>query len=261
MKLFASPYPWLLLTLGALLLTLCRRHVDAKPETRRLVGAACAVWVALLLLSLRPVSVALGRTLIVTDSPVSAPPSVILVLGDGLSLGRDSADDRITLSQWSRARRAIAWWRESPSARIVLSGQSAARNRPPERLAVLTREVLLAAGVPDSLIVMEPRSRVTREHPAEALRIPGLQRDTPVGIVTSEWHMRRARAVFRAEFASVQWRSADISEWTPSWLDVVPSAESLSASAFDAVEWVGSVVYGARRLFSTRELAAGAPAA
>lgn len=252
MKLFASPYPWLLLTLGAFLLTLWRRHGYAKPDTRRVVGAACAVWVVLLLLSLRPVAVALGRSLTVANSPVSAPPTVIVVLGDGLSLGTDSADDRITLSQWRRARLAIAWWRESPRARIVLSGQSAARNRPPERLAVLTRDVLVAAGVPDSLIVLEPRSRVTREHPSEALRLAGLQRDTPVGIVTSEWHMRRARAVFRAEFSNVQWRSADNSEWTPSWLDLVPSAESLSASAFDAVEWVGSAVYGARRLFATR---------
>ena len=82
--------------------------------------------------------------------------------------------------------------------------------------ATWLRDGLVARGVPLEAILRECRSLTTAEnahHAAELLAERGARR---VGIVTCDWHMRRALACFRAaglEPASVQASSPAVPAW------------------------------------------------
>jgi len=248
-KPLVSPYLWLIVAQGAALLWWWRR-ARGTPVPRALrVVIGC--WWAMALLSFYPASDAIGALLDVADSPPAAAPDVIFVLGDGLRRGATAADDRVTETEFDRVRTAAAWWKEGRSARIVVSGRSHAEDRDEAQLGRLARGLLVAQGVPDSVITIEPRSRTTWEHVGEALKLPGVTRANRVGIVTSGWHMRRARIVFRGAFSDLQWRSVPgfAREWR--WPLFLPSALALEESGLAAQELVGAVAYRARRIVST----------
>lgn len=249
MKPLASPYLWLLLLQGGAVLWWWRRRAPtAAAADRRVVRLLAASWGVMTLLSLDPVATALEVPLVVADSPPGPAPDVIFVLGDGIERGETPADDRITSSEWDRVRLAATWWREQHTARIVLSGRSRAARRTAEHLGELARAVLLDAGVPDSVIVIEPRSTSTWTNAAEALRLPGISRTMRVGIVTSDWHMRRARRAFTGAFAGLQWRSAPEGTGDLEWSSALPSPEALAKSGDAVKEWVGNVVYALRHV-------------
>ncbi|MBI1808950.1 MAG: YdcF family protein [Gemmatimonadetes bacterium] len=252
MKPLASPFLWLVMAQGAMLATwFWRRGRGAAPADRRAMRVLAALWAAMTLLSLSPVARALALPLRIADSAPEAAPDVIFVLGDGLMRGASPADDRVTPVELDRARTAAMWWLERQTARIVVSGRSAASDRAPERLGELARAALLADGVPDSVITIEPYSRTTWEHVAGALRLPGISRGLRVGIVTSDWHMRRARGVFTGAFAGLQWRSAPEPRRAEGWSAFLPDALFLLDSEALVKEWIGNVVYALRRVGAT----------
>jgi len=108
------------------------------------------------------------------------------------------------------------------------------------------KTALVALGVPEDRIIVESRSRTTREEATlVAGMLPALQIRSVV-LVTSALHMRRSLAVFRS--AGVEVIPAVARDWQPDeWLfRLLPTQAGLRESAQVAHEIAGMVYYRMR---------------
>ncbi len=123
-------------------------------------------------------------------APVAAAGARILVLGVRLpATGRPDAAFR------ARLTRAAALWEAAPATPIVILGGA----RPPAPIseAEAGRALLIAAGVPDTVIGLETRSRHTLENLRcyrADLAADGAA-DGPAVLVTSRTHLARSLAM------------------------------------------------------------------
>lgn len=117
-----------------------------------------------------------------------APRGEVMVV-----LGGDSIDDR-TLGEMSfwRCVYAVWLWREGHFREVIISG---GHDQGQAAIAEPMRMYLTAHGVPNDVIRMDSTSHSTRENALHvvAMLTPGTK---PV-LVTSDFHMFRARRVFR----------------------------------------------------------------
>ena len=115
--------------------------------------------------------------------------------------------------------------------------------------AEATRVLLVALGVPEEAILLEDRSRNTRQNAlftAEIAADRGLGR---VLLATSAWHMRRAEAAFRRVGLDVVPAATDYvqSGHPPPWVfRILPNADALSHSTQLLREHLGLLVYRLR---------------
>lgn len=229
----------LLAPLGASLALAVLALLLALVGRRRLAGLLALVAFAWLSAwSLPPVSHALRGMLegaYPYQVPLDAPRApVAVVLGGGIdppgSLHapanlKDGADRVLYAAELFHAGRV---------QRLLLSGGAhpaiSARSEP-----AVTRELLMALGVPEEAILMEQKSRNTRQNAAFSaclLRQLGIER---VLLVTSALHMRRAVTRFEAE-----------------GLAVIPTATDHEVrDRFTAVDWLpdADALDGAGRAF------------
>ena len=130
-----------------------------------------ALALAVLFLALAAAAFFLPQKILCVDSgPANA--DAIVVLGGGLG---------------ERPERAAELFKDHAAPRIIVSGFGDSE---------INRRILLKAGVPDSAIEIEGKSRTTRENARftiELLRAEGAHR---VILVTSWYHSRRALACF-----------------------------------------------------------------
>lgn len=130
-----------------------------------------------------------------------------------------------------RTQRAIELWRAGVVPRIAVTGQGIGGDSGP-RLARVAQE----AGVPESQLIVEQRSRSTRENlefVAPLLRAHGLRR---VVLVTSRSHLLRALAVARRSAPDLEWVGTSVPEAGPLARDL--------RNRF--TEWIKLFVYAAR---------------
>jgi uncharacterized SAM-binding protein YcdF (DUF218 family) len=116
-----------------------------------------------------------------------ASPAVIAVLG-----ARVRPDGRPSGAMERRMHTALALYRDGVAPLLLLSGGG---HPVPE--AEVMRRMALAAGVPESALLVEPKSRNTVEN---ATHSAGLLAGTPgagVVLVTDRYHALRARLMFR----------------------------------------------------------------
>lgn len=145
-----------------------------------------------------------------------------------------------------RVLHGVTLWRRYPDARLVLSGAMEYLDRRNlGRHAQLMAEVSVNQGVPAYAVLLEPRSRNTREHPIEALTLPGVTSATPIAVVTSGWHMRRAQREFYRYFQHVQTDPVPEPQCPVGWQDFIPDAGTLSDNTTLLREWVGMLWYAA----------------
>jgi uncharacterized SAM-binding protein YcdF (DUF218 family) len=130
------------------------------------------------------------------DAP--AEPRAIVVLGAGARTvhGHAQLIGVLTLGGAARVLEAARVFQLLGGSLVVSSGGSAeGQDMIPE--SEVMRRALLELGVPDSSIVLESESKVTRDEAvftAKILRDRGI---TSCIVVTSDTHMRRALATFR----------------------------------------------------------------
>jgi uncharacterized SAM-binding protein YcdF (DUF218 family) len=93
-----------------------------------------------------------------------------------------------------RTERAARAWREGAAPVIVVSG---GRRWHGVCEADALRDLLLGAGVPARCVVTERRSRSTLQNARFAGEVLRARGATEVGIVTCDWHLRRALSAFR----------------------------------------------------------------
>jgi uncharacterized SAM-binding protein YcdF (DUF218 family) len=173
----------------------------------------------------------------------TTPPDVIFVLAGGYLAGATSDEDVLGTESQRRVLHAVGIWRCYPDAILVFSGAEDQGMLRPERVTQLMADVAMCRGVPRSAILFEPRSINTREHPIEALKLPGVTPATPIGVVTSDWHIRRAEQEFRRYFQQVYTYPVSPLRGTQGLQSLMPTADSLDDNTIFLREWVGILWY------------------
>ena len=242
MKSLINPLLWFLLLQTAGLCVLLRRMSGRSRLLWSLLLLSILLGMASTPLAWRGLEASL-RVASIPDSTIA--PAYIFVLGGGYLPGVIPEEDVLVVESQRRVLRAITLWRRFPNARLVLSGAVHEYDgfREPDRLAQLMADAAMRRGVPTSAILLEPRSINTREHPIEALKLSGVTSTTPIAVVTSDWHIRRAEQEFRRYFQQVYNYPAPPLQGAMGLQSLIPSADSLGANTLLLREWVGILWY------------------
>lgn len=129
---------------------------------------------------------------------------------------------------------------------VIVSGGVLGRGqlRP---MAHAMRDALLALGVPEDVVLVEGRSRTTRENALFTAELAAERGIEQVLLVTFDLHMERSMAAFRnVGLAPVPVIYQHHGEAQFHTLDPLPSAGQLSRSSFVMREWLGLLVYRLR---------------
>ncbi len=159
--------------------------------------------------------------------------------GDTLIVLSGSSNDAfIGYNTYLRCQYAAMAWREGGFRKIIVSGG-------PEGMpqAVAMKSFLVSVGVPDSAIIVEPKSKTTRENAlfTKQLLSPS---DGKLVLMTSEFHIYRAARVFKKAGIDVNPRPIpDISKrssslwgrW-PAFLDLC--VETVKIGYYRARGWI-----------------------
>lgn len=237
----------IILALAMLFLVVAYRRARADRVLRRLLGATMAMLLVLAFLSMNVAERVLAWSLGTTATNGAIAPEVIVVASGGSVPGPAPEFDVLSESSASRIVSGVNWWREHPSARLILTGADQTANGPSIRTLELMRDAAIRMGVPAEKIAIESRSFNTREHAREIARMPGITGTMRIGLVTSPWHMRRARAEFARHFANVVPHAAKMQHDRLILNDVIPSSIALRTSTRLLHEWLGIAWYALRR--------------
>ena len=177
------------------------------------------------------------------DPLASQPPDVVIVLGGGASPGANdriqgnSSGDRLILA----AQLAQQW----PQTRFICTGRRIeSMNVTGIDPAQSSRDVLVRLGVSPEQIEIHGGRNTSEEMRllAEVLK----DRNEPVGLLTSAWHMTRASRLARASGLNVTPLPADF--WTSpadhltaaQWIEaMIPNANSLVGNWWCLREYLG----------------------
>lgn len=243
-KIIVSPFLWFLFLQGAGLLLLLRW--GSINRSRTLIRLLLVLTLLLTIMSTPLFGNWLQNTLAIHPTEKSAtPPVAIFVLAGGYLPGATFDEDVLVTESQRRVLHAVGIWRCYPDAILVFSGASYEYQgmRRPDRGTQLMSDFAMCRGVPKSSILLEPRSINTREHPIEALKLPGMTPTTSIGVVTSDWHMRRAEQEFRRYFQQVYTYPVSPLRGTQGLQSLMPAADSLDANTTLLREWVGILWY------------------
>lgn len=216
-------------------------------KRQRIFGlAGLAVFLCLLVCSLNPAAYGLARILEKNfqPKPIQSYPNVevIALLGGGLNTNVPE-DDFPGLAKASDRVRMAARLYIQGKARVVavLGGAPCNGISEAEGMRVLLEEW----GVPGHAIIMEDKSRTTREN---AINFKKLFPDskTTVLLVTSAWHMARSKWVFEKAGFKVIPAPTDFEGTAKkilSWNEWLPSAQALETSSAMIHEFGGMLWY------------------
>jgi uncharacterized SAM-binding protein YcdF (DUF218 family) len=154
----------------------------------------------------RPLRVETG----ITDD-ASWSPKYIYVLSAGFEIGDREEQDFSGFETSRRVNRAVVLWREHRTATIVMAGTppEARGRRGEQRQGELMQQQAERLGVPPERIMIDDVSTNTAGHARVAHETGFLSRDTPLAIVTSDFHLRRARKEFSRYFGDLTMVGSD----------------------------------------------------
>ena len=150
-----------------------------------------------------------------------------------------------------RILHASRLYKAGVAPKIIVSGGRADPDRNVLSEAQYMSQLLVELGVPQSDIVLEERSRTTRENAQYTAKLVSKPDSTHIVLVTSALHMPRAHSMFSdAPFASVTPASADI--YIPErkeslWRRLIPSSTGIALSTNAIDEMLGALLYQWRR--------------
>lgn len=133
-------------------------------------------------------------------------------------------------------------YRAGKAPRVILTG-GAARGHQPE--AQIMASMLAEFGVQKNVMLLEDKSRNTRENAFNALTIMQANNINKIILVTSAYHMHRAQSVFEKLGVDVVPAATDyqVLEPDPSILDWLPNVEALMMTTLVVKEYLGWWVY------------------
>jgi uncharacterized SAM-binding protein YcdF (DUF218 family) len=177
--------------------------------------------------------------------PSDPQGDVIVLLGGGLSEGAPDLSGIGSPSDEMMGRIVTAArLQKRLGLPVLISGGRSFGGRAPE--APVVRRVLADLGVPAERIVVEERSRDTFENAAFTRRILDRYGVRRAILVTSAFHMRRARFLFEREGITVVPFPASFRTWKGKrfgWPDFVPSAHCMGDVSAAMKEYLGLAWY------------------
>lgn len=200
---------WLaLLVIGGVWTELWRR--GSLTRWMKVVGTATVV--SLWLVATPFGALLLERPLDVeSDIETSWSPDYIYVLSGGYDLGDSPEQDSSGLETVRRVNKGVVLWRTYDSATLVMAGAQPGVDglRDPEQQGLLMRRQAVELGVSPNRIIIDSVSLNTSGH-AKVAQDSGLhEADDPLLIVTSHFHLQRARHEFSRYFTNVRMAGAD----------------------------------------------------
>ncbi len=189
------------------------------------------------------------RRSLTTHWPVPAEfsPDFILVAAMGYVPSGDHRADVLREGTAARIAEAVRWWEQHPHAFLVMQGSSGRPELGEDHQGRLMKRFATAYGVPEEQILLESRSRNTRGHVKYFREFEGVSADVPVGVVTSDWHMRRTAREFRSAFDNVHFRATySPVVRSPAFRHLIPGERHLHASSMYLREWLAILYYRVR---------------
>jgi uncharacterized SAM-binding protein YcdF (DUF218 family) len=121
------------------------------------------------------------------------------ILLTGVTHSDKSPHDRVYFNKGAdRVLHTLLLYREGKIGKIIISGGSGAILKKESTEAAELRKTLLFSGVPDSVIIVEDKSRNTRENALFTRKLLELHPEIRKTIlITSAFHLRRAEGCFR----------------------------------------------------------------
>lgn len=243
-----SPLWWALALIAAGAVLIWRRPA-ARRASLGFIAGGCAV---LMVFSWQPLSNALYRA---AEQPLESTirPGVVydaaIVLGGALSLGPTQSTGEPQFNEGvERVLAAFDLWRTGRVRNIFISGGDPDPQGAPVEEAAIEAKVLASWGVPAEHLLVETRSRNTRENAAESAPIIQAHGWKSLLLITSAAHMRRASETFRRVGLSFDTLAVDVRTYDPgrrhgSWL---PRTEFLQESSSALRELSGRWIYRLR---------------
>jgi uncharacterized SAM-binding protein YcdF (DUF218 family) len=168
---------------------------------------------AVLWLASTPFGAMLLERPLAVESTIEATwtPDYIYVLSAGYDVADAPDEDSSGLETTRRVNRAARLWREFPTATVVMAGSQPGMDgiRDPEQQGLLMQVQAERLGVPKEKIIIDSVSLNTNGH-AKVARDSGLhEKNDPLAIVTSDFHLRRSRREFGRYFSNIRMVGSD----------------------------------------------------
>ena len=189
----------LLKPLNILLITGLVALFSKRPRLRKM---AFKTFVALFLVFSNPwlISVLSGwwETGRHSATDITQPYDVGIVLGGYAESRATTPQGALTFSRsGNRLSTALMLYRQGKIRRLLLSGGSGSIIGKEQIEAQVVHDYLLQLGVPDSVIVVEDRSRNTRENASYSkILVDSVAPGARCLLISSAWHLRRAEIAF-----------------------------------------------------------------
>jgi uncharacterized SAM-binding protein YcdF (DUF218 family) len=224
--------------------------IFAKSKNQRInrvVKLLARVSIAMLVFLSTSFATSIFDSLLNTEQTVKSDwsPEFIFVLGGGYEVGATPPEDFLGTESIRRVNAASVLWKKYPLSMVVFSGQEPGTegDRPPTRHGELAAERAISLGLNKSRIVIESTSFNTQGHAIQAKTITGIKSDTPIAMVTSNFHLRRALREFQRYFSDVSSFGTEDQVFGFSLFSFVPFTASLDDNTYRIKEFVGIIVY------------------
>ena len=138
-------------------------------------------------------------------------PRYIFVLSAGFDIADEPELDASGRETVRRVNRGVMLWRDYPNATLVMTGAQPGMQalREPEQQGQLMQAQAQRLGVPAANIIIEAISLNTKGHAIQARDSALFAPDMALAIVTSDFHLRRARREFSRYFNNIRMIGSD----------------------------------------------------
>ena len=181
-------------------------------------SALAGLWLAC-----TPLSALLLERPLMVESTLEAgwSPRYIFVLSAGFDIADEPELDASGTETVRRVNRAVVLWRDYPNATLVMTGAQPGMHglqghglqgqslRSPEQQGQLMQAQAQRLGVPAANIIIDAISLNTKGHAKQARDSALFAPDMALAIVTSDFHLRRARREFSRYFNNVRMIGSD----------------------------------------------------
>jgi uncharacterized SAM-binding protein YcdF (DUF218 family) len=171
-------------------------------------SALAGLWLAC-----TPLSALLLERPLMVESTLEAgwSPRYIFVLSAGFDLADEPELDASGVETVRRVNRAVVLWRDYPNATLVMTGAQPGMQelREPEQQGQLMQAQAQRLGVPAANIIIDAISLNTKGHAKQARDSALFAPDMALAIVTSDFHLRRARSEFSRYFNNIRMIGSD----------------------------------------------------
>jgi len=170
-----------------------------------------------------------------------------IVLG-GITSDKEPRDRVHTTGAADRILHAVQLYREGKINKILVSGGTGKIIEDEVKEAILLKRLLILSKIPENDILIEDKSRNTRENALLSSQLLSVSNayDSPYLLITSAFHMRRARACFhkvglQVDTFAVDFRS-DEHKFTPDVL-IIPNSAAIGQWEIVIREMLGMLAY------------------